>query len=52
MYRNKYFEGAAWVEGEKKPWSPTLKIILAFIITLMALTPAILGIYWELLLPK
>jgi hypothetical protein len=52
MSRSEYLETAAWAKGEKKQWSPTVKIILAFIIGLLALTPAILGIYWELLLPK
>ena len=52
MYRNEYLEPTAWVKGERKLWSPPVKIILAFIIGLLALTPAILGIYWELLLPR
>jgi hypothetical protein len=47
-----YLDGMSWVKGERKQWSPTVKIILAFIVGLMALTPAILGLYWELLLPK
>jgi len=47
-----YLEGMSWAEGDKKRWSPTVKLILAFIVALMALTPAILGLYWELLLPK
>ena len=51
MSRSEYLETTAWVKGEKKQWSPTVKIILAFILGLLALSPAILGIYWELLLP-
>jgi hypothetical protein len=52
MSRTRYVEGTVWVKGEKKQWSPTVKLILAFIIGLLALSPAILGIYWELLLPR
>ncbi len=52
MSRTEYLEGMPWVKGEKKHWSPNVKLILAFIVGLMALTPAILGLYWELLLPK
>ncbi len=51
MSRSEYLEGMPWVKGEKKQWSPTVKLVLAFIVGLMALTPAILGIYWEMLLP-
>jgi hypothetical protein len=47
-----YLESTSLVKEEKKGWSPTVKLILAFIVALMALTPAILGLYWELLLPK
>ena len=50
MARSEYFEGTAWVQGEQKEWSPTVKLILAFILGLLALSPAILGIHWELLL--
>ncbi len=52
MSHSEYVEGAVWVEREKKPWSPTIKLILAFIIGLLALSPAILGIHWELLLSR
>ena len=51
MTRSEYLETTAWVKGEKKHWSPTVKIILAFILGLLALSPAILGIYWQHLLP-
>ncbi len=47
-----YLESPAWVKAEKKQWSPRVKIILAFIIGLLALSPAILGLHWELLLPR
>ena len=51
MSHSKYLETTAWVKGEKKHWSPTAKIILAFILGLLALSPAILGIHWQQLLP-
>jgi hypothetical protein len=51
MSRSEYLEGMAWVKGEKKQWSPTVKMVLAFIIGLVVLSPALLGIYWQLLLP-
>ena len=50
MSRSEYLEGTAWVQGEQREWSPTVKLILAFILGILALSPAILGIYWELLL--
>lgn len=52
MTHSKYLEDAAWIKKEKTEWSPTAKLILAFLLGLLALSPAILGIYWELLLPK
>lgn len=52
MSHSKYLEDAAWVKKEKTQWSPKAKLILAFIIGFLVLSPAILGIYWELLLPK
>ena len=50
MNRTESLKTSAWVKGEKKQWSPTVKLILAFILGLLALSPAILGIYWQLLL--
>jgi len=50
MSRSEYLEGTAWVQGEQTEWSPTVKLILAFILGLLALSPAILGIHWERLL--
>jgi hypothetical protein len=47
-----YLESMSPVKEEKKDWYPTVKLIIVFIIGLMALTPAILGLYWELLLPR
>ena len=52
MSISKYFEGTAWVKGEKTGWSPTVKMIMAFVLVFLALSPAILGIYWELFLGK
>ena len=52
MSCSKYLETTACVKGEKKQWSPRVKLILAFILGLLVLSPAILGIYWQLLLPR
>jgi len=52
MSYSKYLEDAVWMKGEKTQWSPTVKLILAFVLGFLALSPAILGIYWELFLPK
>ena len=51
MSTREYVEGIAWVKKEKQGWSPRVKLILAFVIGFLALSPAILGIYWEMLLP-
>jgi hypothetical protein len=47
-----YLKRQAWVKGEPKEWSPTVKMILGFILSVLVLSPAILGLYWELLLPR
>jgi len=52
MSRSEYLEGTAWVKGERKKWSPTAKLILAFILGFLFLSPAILGLYWEVFLPR
>jgi hypothetical protein len=51
MSRSKTLEGAAWVKGERTEWSPKVKLLLAFVIGVLVLTPAVLGVYWELFLP-
>ncbi|MCL4502019.1 MAG: hypothetical protein M1438_09205 [Deltaproteobacteria bacterium] len=43
---------AVVIAGERTEWSPTVKLILAAIIALLVMSPAILGLYWEVLLPK
>jgi hypothetical protein len=52
MSHLKYLESTARVEEGKKEWSSAAKLILAFILGFLLLSPAILGIYWEMLLPK
>jgi hypothetical protein len=52
MSHSNYLEGAVWEKGERTGWSPKAKLVLAFVLGLLLLSPAILGIYWELLLPK
>jgi len=51
MSISKYFEWA-WVKGEKRGLPPRVKMILAFAIVLLAISPVILGIYWDLFLGK
>lgn len=46
-----YLDTPSVMQGERTPWSPTVTLVMAFIIGLLLLSPAILGIYWELLLP-
>ncbi len=50
MSRSDYLEGTAWEQGEQTQWSPTVKLILAFILGLLALSPATLGFHWEMIL--
>ncbi len=52
MTRSEYLEGPVWALEERWRWSPRVKLILAFILGLLALSPAILGLHWEVLLPK
>ncbi len=51
MSRSGYLEDASMMQGERRKRSPTVRMILAYLIGLLLLTPAILGLYWELLLP-
>jgi hypothetical protein len=46
-----YLDHPSVMAGERTPWSPPVKLVLAFIIGLLLLSPAILGIHWEALLP-
>ncbi len=50
MSRSEYLESTAWMQGEQTEWSPTGKLILAFILGLLALSPATLGLHWETIL--
>ncbi len=50
MSRSDYLEGTAWVQGDRTEWPPTVKLIVAFILGLLALSPATLGIHWEMIL--
>jgi hypothetical protein len=52
MDHSKSLQGTAWMKREKTEWTPKAKLILAFALGFLALSPAILGIYWEWLLPK
>jgi hypothetical protein len=52
MTRTDYLDSLPLVERERQEWPPAVMLVLAFIIGLLLLSPAILGIYWELLLPN
>lgn len=43
--------GAPLVRREREGRSPSITLIWAYIIGLLLLSPAILGLYWEWLLP-
>jgi hypothetical protein len=51
MSQSKTLERGVGIKREKTGGSPTAKLILAFVLGLLALSPAILGIHWELILP-
>jgi len=51
MSINEQVDRIVWVQEEKQGLPPSIKLLLAFVIGLAVLSPAILGIYWELLLP-
>jgi hypothetical protein len=44
-------ERIVWVQERKQGLPPSLKLLVAFVIGLAVLSPAILGLYWELILP-
>jgi hypothetical protein len=46
-----YLKRQAWVKGEQKGWSSTVRMILGFILSSLVLSPAIVGLYWEMVLP-
>jgi hypothetical protein len=50
MSHSESLNGVAWVQGEQTEWSPTVKLILAFILGLLGSSPATLGIHWETIL--
>lgn len=52
MSHVRYMDRPVRLEGERLQGSPTVKIILGIILSLLILSPAILGLYWELLLPR
>lgn len=51
MSVNEQVEGIVWAQEDRQGWPPRLKLILAFVIGFLALSPAILGIHWERILP-
>ncbi len=51
MSRIEHVERLAWVKRERRELSPVIKVVLGIIFSVLVLSPAILGTYWELLLP-
>jgi len=51
MSISEYADSLVWAQEEKQGWSPGVKLVFAFVIGFLVLSPAILGIYWEMLLP-
>jgi hypothetical protein len=51
MSVREHVEGIIWIAEGRQGWSPKTKIVLAFIIGFLVLSPAILGIHWEAILP-
>ena len=52
MSQSEIVHDAVWVKEERQQWPPTVKLILAFVVGFLLLTPATLGLYWDLILPK
>jgi hypothetical protein len=52
MSTREQVERIGWVQENKQGLPPGIKLLLAFLIGLAVLSPAILGLYWELILPK
>jgi hypothetical protein len=51
MSNNEDVESLVWMKRERKQLSPVVKVILGIIFSALVLSPAILGIHWEFLLP-
>lgn len=52
MNRSEVLKGAIWEKGERRRWPPLVKLMLAFLVGFLLLTPATLGLYWDWFLPK
>jgi hypothetical protein len=52
MSVNQYVESVYWVQEERQDQPSVFKLTIAFVIGLLVMSPAILGIYWEWILPK
>ncbi len=44
MSRGEWLDDHLWVAEERQEWSPTVKMLLAFILGMLALSPAT---FWE-----
>lgn len=52
MSVNQYVESVYLVQEERQDLPSVFKLIIAFVIGFLVMSPAILGIYWEWILPK
>jgi hypothetical protein len=52
MSRPGYLDAPIVVPAHRPAWPPAVKLFVAFVAALALLSPAILGLYWEILLPK
>ncbi len=52
MSRIGYLDEAPPVGGEQTPWPHFLKMLLAYLIAILLLSPALLGHHWEWFLPE
>jgi hypothetical protein len=52
MSRTGYLDTPAYAPAKRTALPPTVKLLLAFVVGLALLSPAVLGIYWEIFLSR
>lgn len=52
MTRTHCLEEPVCLPARKAVWPPAIKLIVAFVVGLLMLSPAILGLYWEIILGR
>jgi hypothetical protein len=52
MSRPGYLDPPVVVPAKRAAWPPGAKLLLAFVAALALLSPAVLGLYWEIFLPR